>query len=74
MRQTRIEPVSADTFLVAIECECGSGITRNTETEERGFRHKVTLGGNDVNLECECHKRYRIHPQASHFHVFEIST
>jgi hypothetical protein len=74
MHQTRIQPTSATTFLVGIECECGSGVTRNMETKERGFKHEVKLGGKDVDLECECHKRYRIHPQTNHFHVFTISS
>jgi len=71
MKQVRIQPVSDTVHLVDIECNCGATGLQNIETQKYSFKHSVTLGGEDVRLECVCGTKYRIHPQSNHFHIFQ---
>jgi len=79
MKSIRIQPVGPATFQIDVVCDCGANALANEKTGERSLRHEVVLG--DVPEEthailfCErCGKRYRLHPQWSHFHVSDEPT
>lgn len=74
MRQVRVEPITPKTSYISIECNCRSSILKNKDTKDSGFKHTVTLGENDLHLECEqCDAVYIVHPQDNHFHVFQTN-
>jgi hypothetical protein len=69
MKQVRIQPVDENVYLVDVVCDCGVNGLRNVSTNERSFKHQVNIGGDEVILQCDCGKKYLIHPQLNHFHV-----
>lgn len=69
MRAVRIQSLLGTVHLVDVVCDCGANGLKNTETNERSFKHIIDLDGPDVVLSCDCGASYRVHPQSNHFHV-----
>src|SRR4051812_26476940 len=77
MNSVRIETVPSDplTLLIDVVCDCGNNGLTNDATGERSFRHAVRINsGHDVVLVCVCGRKYRLHPQSKHIHVYTKPT
>lgn len=73
MRDVRIESTEGGrTLLIDIVCDCGGNGLMDSDTGEKSFKHAVQVGiGPDKILVClSCMKKYRIHPQGTHVHIF----
>lgn len=73
MQSIRIQPlVNGSTLLVAVTCDCGNSILTNKTTRKFDFNHQITMraDNDDKILICGCGKKYRLHPQGNHIHVF----
>ena len=73
MKSVRIEPVSTSVLLVDVVCDCGRNGLRD-ESGNADFKHKIRVGATEQDkvLSCDCGKRYRLHPQTGHVHVFAL--
>ena len=74
MKSVRIEPVNPDianTLFVDVVCDCGKNGLKN-EAGHTDFKHMVTTvaGEPDKLLSCECGRKYLLHPQNGHIHIF----
>ena len=74
MQSIRIEPQDGgEVLLIDVVCDCGQNGLRNEDTGETSFKHRVALGATGGNvLACGCGKRYRLHPQGTHIHIFAL--
>ena len=72
MKNIRIEPLAdGHSILLDIECDyCGNNGLKDEVSGKHSFQHQVKVGEPDRVLVCSCGKKYRIHPQRTHVHVF----
>ena len=76
MKSIRIEPAQQGrVLLIDVVCDCGRNALKSTQTGDTSFKHAVlitddTFEGVDDILVCDCGKKYRLHPQRGHIHVF----
>lgn len=79
MKSVRIEQISTvaphgrPLFVIDVVCDCGNNGLVDEATGEASFKHPVSVGGGqDKVLVCRCGKKYRLHPQETHIHVFSV--
>jgi len=72
MKSIRIEPAAGGrTLRIDVVCDCGNNGLVDEISGEESFKHEVKLGvEQDKILTCSCGKKYRLHPQGTHIHVF----
>jgi hypothetical protein len=73
MQSVRIDPRSDDTVKVDIQCECGNNMLTDADTNRRDISWAVATGNEpDLNLICSCGRKFQIHSQRGHVHVFSM--
>ncbi len=73
MKSVRVEPAGAGTLLIDVACDCGRNGLRD-EAGNSDFKHKIRIGAteSDKTLSCDCGRKYGLHPQTDHIHVFDL--
>lgn len=74
MKDIRIEPIAQGrTLLVDVTCDCGQNGLTDKATGKASFKHPINVGVIQYKiLVCCCGKKYHLHSQGMHIHVFSV--